>query len=446
MMRLAGRFRNGRFARSRRTAPGNDPWAAYAANGSVPDFFADFRAGLYKGLGPQHSAFGQVFALSRGSSGAFTDASGTLVQAGPDVPRMDHVLENGQWAARGLLLESEARSNALKWSADFQNPVWTTSRASVVANAGLAPDGAMTACQLTSTTASFDGAIRQSATYATGETLSFSVYGKAGDRAFLFLRERTNGFAKDSYFDLQNGTLGMVNSVHTARIEDVGSGWFRCSVTVTATRTATSDFEVYNSEENANTASAQPGFTYIWGAQLERGAAPSSYIATQGTVATRGADSLTVLPGQLVDPVGDGGVSLLLRGDAHVLPGAAPVQIARWGDGNGDRIEMDIVADGASAGQLGLTHSAAGASVVLASSPGTFGPGLLSPFAMATSHGAALVTGVAADQILGPVATQGIPDISTGPLVLGPGMMGHIAQLGVWRGERDAEAIAAVTM
>lgn len=445
-MRLASRFRNGRFACSRRTAPANNPWAAYAANGAIPDIFADFRAGMYKGLGPQQTAFEQVLAFSRGSSGAFTDASGTLVHAGPDVPRMDHVLENGQWAARGLLLESETRSNALKWSADFHNPVWTASRASVATNAGRAPDGAMTACQLTSTTASFDGAIRQSASYSTGETLSFSVYGKAGDRAFLFLRERTNGFAKDSYFDLQNGTLGMMNSVHTARIENVGSGWFRCSITVTATRTATSDFEIYNSEDNANTASAQPGFTYIWGAQLERGAAASSYIATQGTVATRSADSLTLLPGQLVDPVADGGVSLLVRGDAHVLPGAAPVQIARWGNESGDRIKIEIVADGASAGQLDLTQSTGGTTAVLASSPGTVGPGVHQPFAIATCHGETLAEGVAAGQILGPVATQGIPDIGTGPLVLGPGMMGHLTQVGVWRGDRDVEAIAAEPM
>lgn len=56
----------------------------------------------------------------------------------------------------------------------------------------------MSATRLTSTDSTYDGAVRQSASYSLDDTLTFSNYAKAGDRPYVFLHERTRGFAKDT--------------------------------------------------------------------------------------------------------------------------------------------------------------------------------------------------------------------------------------------------------
>ncbi|WP_217362642.1 hypothetical protein [Ruegeria sp. HKCCA5014] len=422
-MVTGSRFQSGRFAFSGRTAPLRDPFAAYGVNGMVPDVVADFSSSAYRGTGGPVS-FHDAFDFARGSTATYVNSSGLLSQAVPGEPRFDHRLTGGTWQSAGLLLESEARTNLLLHASGFDAPVWSRSRASVTPNDALAPDGTGTASRLTSTADTFDGAVQQSVAYLDGDVLTFSVYAKAGDREFIFLRERTHGFAKDSYFNLSAGVTGTVNSVHTAAMEALGNGWYRCAITVQATRSAISAFEIYNSEEDLNTSSAQPGFTYIWGAQLEHGGAPSSFIPTQASAQTRAAESITLKSASLPDSGVSQAVSIALEGalDRAAVPGRAV--LLDWSDGLTEGLEYDVAADG----RKEVLHLAGGTGTTVSSAPGSVGFSHHEPFVFASRHTSsevALADGSSA-------AVSGIPVLGSQDLILGPGMMGHVERLRLW--------------
>ncbi|MDA7963537.1 hypothetical protein [Ruegeria sp.] len=425
-MTPGGRFEGGRFAHSSRSAPTRDPRLAYAVNGMPPEVVLDFQSGVYQGASA--SGFDNLLAFSRPSGGTYVNASGVLAVAAVDEPRIDHRLQNGQWVSQGMMLEGEARTNMLLHSAEFSHASWSKSRASVLADDSIAPDGSVTASRLTSTASTYDGAVRQSASYTTGQNLSFSVFAKAGDRDFLFLRERSNGFAKDSYFDLRQGVPGTVNSIHTAEMQDMGNGWFRCSITVQATQSATTDFEIYNSEDNLNTASNQPGYVWIWGAQLEVGASVSSYIATQGTPVTRAPDVLALRATHVVDPVTSGAVSLAVEGDGDFVTETGAVRLLNWTDAAGDRITCQVATDAPGAGQVSLEQSVNGSLTSLTTSAGEVGPGLAVPFATATRHTGA-ETGLLA---AGSTGVTGLPDLGLNAVELAPDLMGHLTRMRLW--------------
>ena len=127
---------------------------------------------------------------------------------------------------------------------------------------------------------------------------TFSVYLKAKDSttARLDFVNATDGAIDYGYrahatFDLAAGTVGSVTeesdgsntdtpSGSTAKIEDVGNGWYRCSISSTS----------YNGSNTLNTvlgevrpnAGGSTGSVYVWGLQMENNDAPSRYIGTYG--------------------------------------------------------------------------------------------------------------------------------------------------------------------
>ena len=239
-----------------------------------------------------------LITFTRASSATFVDSAGVLQTAATDVPRFDHNPTTGE--SLGLLVE-EPRTNLLLRSEEF-GTTWTTFRASVSANATAAPDGNTTADKIVedTTAASTHGVQQLSLSFTSGTSYTFSVYVKAAERANIRMGLPSAAFTStlSAQFNLALATTTFVSAGVTTTVSTLPNGWLRCAMTAVATATTTG---AVNFSLGENSASTSAGYTgdgtsglFAWGAQLEAGAFPTSYIATTGAAATRSADVASI--------------------------------------------------------------------------------------------------------------------------------------------------------
>jgi hypothetical protein len=219
-----------------------------------------------------------------------------LQTASAGVARFDHNPVTGE--SLGLLVE-EQRTNLVTYSEQFDNAAWVKNTATVVANTVVAPDGTLTADSLLETTANGNAFITQTVTATASTVYTTSVYAKTNGRVLqiTFGTGDVSGNPRANY-DLSTGTLGTVDGGITATITAVGNGWYRCTATATSAVTSFRPIiALVASTTAARVASFQgDGYSgiYIWGAQLEAGAFPTSYIKTEASQVTRSADSASM--------------------------------------------------------------------------------------------------------------------------------------------------------
>jgi hypothetical protein len=213
-----------------------------------------------------------------------------LIQtAAINAPRFDY--NPTTLAPLGLLIE-EQRTNLLTYSEQFNNAAWSKDNCSITANTVVAPDGTTTADTLVRSGAPPSRVFQSSTSVG---SLTASVYAKAGTQNFAVFQINTalNINAAFITFDLTNGSVGtstvLLGSLTlTGTATSVGNGWYRCSVAFSSTLDTVVRIGAANA---ANTRNGDNGGTiYIWGAQLEAGAFPTSYIPTVASQVTRSAD------------------------------------------------------------------------------------------------------------------------------------------------------------
>ena len=228
--------------------------------------------------------------FTRASTGTCVGADGLIKTAASGVARFDHSTTGG---SLGLLVE-EARTNLLTYSEQFNDASWTKYGTSITANSITAPDGTQTADLIVESSGAanrgFYNIISVSAIPYT-----YSIYVKQKERKFITLTSALgSGDFRVATFDVNAGTV--TNSIaSTATITFVGNGWYRCAITYTAT--ATGSWYVGAQMSDSGAAGYQYSYTgdgtsgiYIWGAQLEAGSFPTSYIPTTTSTVTRAAD------------------------------------------------------------------------------------------------------------------------------------------------------------
>ena len=210
--------------------------------------------------------------------------------------RFDHNPVTGE--SLGLLIE-EQRTNLALRSEEFDNGVvWSKTRSSVEANIVVAPSGALTADRLLEdTTASATHVCNTDINVTSGTSYTFSIYAKPDGRTSLRLQLNTAGFADNCFatFNISTGVISTTSGGATATITAVGNGWYRCSVTATADATVSTPIQIFldNGSGVAYTGNGYSGI-YLWGAQLEAGAFPTSYIPTVAATVTRNADAASM--------------------------------------------------------------------------------------------------------------------------------------------------------
>ena len=194
------------------------------------------------------------------------------------------------FAPLGVLIE-EQRVNLLTYSEQFDNAAWTKNNASstgaptITANVSTAaPDGTLTADEVDMTDNSGMFVRRQGVAWTGGVqgTVSAYVYRPASGGASA-VRITTNN-------TLAWGT-GLSQSFPL-----VAGEWTRIVLSGLITSTGTLVNVMIGGITDAGAADAAiTGKFYIWGAQLEVGAFPTSYIPTVASQVTRAADQVSIL-------------------------------------------------------------------------------------------------------------------------------------------------------
>ena len=105
---------------------------------------------------------------------------------------------------------------------------------------------------------------------------TFSVYAKAGTYSFLDMFVLGASIGRAAYFDLSNGTVGTTFDVLDANIQNVGNGWYRCSIRFNDT---ISNIRLYPAVAD-NDLTGASGNIYIQNAQLVKGDQPKDYLKT----------------------------------------------------------------------------------------------------------------------------------------------------------------------
>jgi len=207
----------------------------------------------------------------------FQNAAGTTPVTAVEQPvrlmldksgRGNHALAPND-SARPVL---RARYNLLTRTEEFNDAAWTKTAVTATANATTAPDGTTTADSIIEDSTNSQHAVFQTVTTAAGSA-TFSVYAKlASGSRFLsvYPQGTTVGYA---IFNLSTGVITQTGggAYLASSINSVGNGWYRCSVTWTAS--ATSTVCVLYLSDSATTPA--PGYTgdgtsgvFIWGADL----------------------------------------------------------------------------------------------------------------------------------------------------------------------------------
>jgi hypothetical protein len=195
-------------------------------------------------------------------------------------------------APKGLLIE-EARTNICYPSIPPATGYIYQFDCTTTANSGTAPDGTNTATLYTVTGINAISMMGLTSTAST--TYTISAYLQAGTVNNVLIgmgnSASVNGFVANvtltgagSISGAATGTGTYISSTITA----LPNGWYR--VTATGTVTDANDRFYFS---NANS-SLTTGTFYIWGAQVEAGGFPTSYIPTTTAAVTRNADSLTI--------------------------------------------------------------------------------------------------------------------------------------------------------
>jgi hypothetical protein len=166
----------------------------------------------------------------------------------------------------------------------------------------VAPNGTTTADKLVATLNNDQKYVSTTVSVISSFSYAFGMFAKKGEYEVLQISVANTNFSGTlayANFNLNTGTI--VSSVDcTPSIQDIGDGWFRCSVIMaaaTGTGANAFRFSPYASGNPGRLASYTGDGTsgiYLWGAQLEAGAFPTSYIPTTDATATRAADVASI--------------------------------------------------------------------------------------------------------------------------------------------------------
>jgi hypothetical protein len=202
-------------------------------------------------------------------------------------PRFDHDPTTGE--SLGLLVE-ESRTNLIQQSEDFGDAVWSSSAASISTNTTAAPDGTTSGDTFTSSGTTIVS--QPIAKTASAITYSSSLFVKGTVTAFTFsIDDGTAANRGRVVFNLSTGTISSTNNDGaftgtSGTITSFSNNWYRLTVATTTNSTVVARMRLFWTGAGTS--------LDFWGAQLEAGSFPTSYIPTTTATVTRAADVASI--------------------------------------------------------------------------------------------------------------------------------------------------------
>jgi hypothetical protein len=265
---------------------------------TTPTAYSD---GVLHSVKPSESPYAD-FTFTRNNIGTRVNASGNIESVGVDLPRIDYLGGSGSW-----LLEPEAINTATDSNDFSQVSIFVSSgnagvdNGILTSNQATSPDGTNNAWKLADNNDGNTGVVslRFFGTNVTANnynTISLFVK-KQGNNDWFYINVGGYDFPTNSaFFNISNGTVGNVGSDITANIEYYSNGWYRISVTFQTTTDIVGAVQFRLATSNGPQTILRDGTNgaYIYGVQAESHATreyATSYIPTNGSPQTRGADS-----------------------------------------------------------------------------------------------------------------------------------------------------------
>ena len=257
------------------------------------------------------------FTVTRNTEARRFDSAGLVASVASGIPRLDYYTSGGVTGCPALLVEPAGTNLAFHsetWANGNNWQLTNITRTTGSTDAFKAPDGTFTANAISPTSGNvahyFLGNILTQIAYTSGTIYTQSAFFKQGTGVagrYVQLVPAGSRFTQLSYanFDLQLGTVTVVSGSsadanRTARIENYGNGWYRCSITATCNASGSS-FGVTPALITTSGDTRFQSFSgtvtdvlYGWGAQLETGSVATSYIPTTAGTGSRSADVVSV--------------------------------------------------------------------------------------------------------------------------------------------------------
>ena len=220
-----------------------------------------------------------LFDFTRASSGTVVNQSGLIETVDSGIPRIDF-----QGNTKGALLLEPSRSNIFDYSSNLS--AWNKLNSTVTESSVLSLDGVNNSYVYERTSSSSSYIYRTvSLSNTTVYTLSFFAKSGTSTNVRTDIWDTVQSTQCSIQVDLV--TKSVSNFIGTSyKIEDYTNGWMRISVTFTSESSFGATFNRYF---NADSVGSE---LYIWGAQVEAGSYPTSYIPTSGSAVTRVADNM----------------------------------------------------------------------------------------------------------------------------------------------------------
>jgi hypothetical protein len=179
-----------------------------------------------------------------------------------------------------------AGTQLLLHTQDFLPTFWNKNGGAFTAHAATAPDGSNTGSLWTASSSGAFGSYFNSSTTSASGNISASIVVKKGNQRYCFFD--IYGGASDyvAVFDLDTGAyVGNGGWTATTRqsITDKGNGWYRLTVSIDSAAANTRVFGFGTCSGN-NVTAVSGDTIYVWGAQFENSAVPTSYIPTKNLI------------------------------------------------------------------------------------------------------------------------------------------------------------------